>query len=105
MNGQRRESHHHRRLGAVVAEQCARNTFLSRALEIRSGRRNRICRSWASPVPAYPASPFVHNPTLAQGTSRAALVCRGQDRAPPAWRETWPCRAVSRQPRTLLDED
>ena len=61
--------HHHRRLGAFVAEPCAGNAFLSWAVENRFGEAEPdlpvvgIYRA-----PAHSTSLFVHIPTLAHRT-------------------------------------
>jgi hypothetical protein len=47
------DPHHHRRLGAFVAEPCTGNTVLSGVSRTGWGRRNRMCRSWVSAGPPH----------------------------------------------------
>ena len=69
--------HHHRRLGASVAEPCAGNTFLSRAIENRFGKAEPdLPVVGIDRAPAYLTSLFVHIPTLAHRTGWAVLFCR-----------------------------
>ena len=66
--------HHHRRFRAFVAEPCAGNTFLPRAIENRFGQAEpNLPVVGIDQAPAHFTSLFIHIPTLAHRTSWTAL--------------------------------
>jgi hypothetical protein len=72
------DPHHHRRLGAFVAEPCTGNTVLSGGIENRLGEAEPdVPVVGIGRAPAHLTRLFIHIPPLAHRPGWAGLFCRG----------------------------